>query len=456
MKEGEILAGKYQLVSRIGAGGMGEVWRAHHLVLHADVAVKLVLAEALQVDEVQQRFIREARAAAALRSPYVVQVLDYGLEQGVPFMVMELMDGESLADRLLRDSRIPPEFLAHIMRHVSRAVGKGHAAGIVHRDLKPDNIFLTYVDGDVVCKVLDFGIAKFQQPLGEVAATTRTGALMGTPYYMSPEQAEGRSAIDGRSDIWAMGVIAFECLTGQRPFECDGLGDLLMRIMVRPLPIPSQVAQVPPGFDEWFARCVNRDADQRFATAKEASATLSQVCGGPTAGDYDENTTMDNVVLIPDAQAGPPLVQTAQPVTQTVPGLKKGNKAGLLVALGAVGLVVFAGLAIGGVFALRASASPIPAASTEPENSAELAPSSEAPAEASAEAPSAESPASPDAAAVPEAEPSAAVASPEPAAPPTAKPTKARPAPKPTTAKPKPTADKPKKPSGPTSAEDMY
>jgi Protein kinase domain len=157
-------------------------------------------------------------------------------------------------------------------------VGKAHDAGFVHRDLKPDNIFIVVNDDEELVKVLDFGVAKaISGTFGEGSARTRTGALIGTPYYMSPEQAQGDRSVDFRSDLWSIGVIAFECLTGVRPFDSEGLGSLVLQICAGPIPVPSQIAQVPPGFDDWFATAVCRNPDGRFQSAREMSDALRMV-----------------------------------------------------------------------------------------------------------------------------------------------------------------------------------
>ncbi len=276
---GAILAGKYQLIDLLGRGGMGSVWRARHLALDSMVAVKLVDPTIASHPEALGRFLREAQAAAALRSPHVVQILDYGAQDHVPFIVMELMEGETLANRLARFGRLAPEATAEIMVQVCRAVGRAHEQGIIHRDLKPENIFLTANDDVEVAKVLDFGVAK-RSDLGRGQGMTQTGAVLGTPYYMSPEQAEGSKLVDYRSDLWSLAVIVFECMTGRRPFEAETLGGLVLAICTRPIVVPSQVASVPVGFDEWFARGTARDMAQRFGSAKELAASLRSCCLG--------------------------------------------------------------------------------------------------------------------------------------------------------------------------------
>lgn len=276
---GQVLAEKYQLVSMLGQGGMGSVWRAEHLALRSPVAVKLIDSTLAENAEACARFMREAQSAAALRSPHVVQILDYGVDGGTPFIVMELMEGESLADRLERVKQLSPAEAAWILSDVCRAVGRAHQAGIVHRDLKPDNIYLVPNEEHEIAKVLDFGIAKGTMPGMTIGSGTRTGAMLGTPYYMSPEQVGGSRDVDFRSDLWALGIIAFECLTGIRPFVSDTLGGLVLAICTQELPTPSQMAVVPAGFDAWFARAAARHPNQRFQSAKELAQAFRVVCG---------------------------------------------------------------------------------------------------------------------------------------------------------------------------------
>jgi serine/threonine-protein kinase len=275
-----ILAGKYQLVHELGKGGMGSVWLAHHLTLQSPVAIKLIEPKIAANPEALARFLREARAAAALRSPHVVQILDHGVDEGTPYIAMELLEGESLAARLRKVGRLSPRDTARVLTHTARAVSRAHEVGVVHRDLKPDNIFLIENEEEELAKVLDFGIAK-STIVGfgvSAIAETRTGALMGTLHYMSPEQAEGAKTVDFRADIWAIGVIAFECLVGRRPFEGETIGTLVLEICTRPLPVPSNIGMVPVGFDAWFARACAREPAARFASARDAAADLRRIC----------------------------------------------------------------------------------------------------------------------------------------------------------------------------------
>jgi len=241
-----IIAGKYRLLQKLGEGGMGSVWRAQHIPLDSPVAIKLIDPALASTTDALSRFLREARAAASLRSPHVVQILDHGVDEGTPYIAMELLEGETLGQRLARVGKLPPSDTARMLVQVGRAVRRAHDAGIVHRDLKPDNVFIVHNDDDEIAKVLDFGIAKLNRGIDGAPSTgaTRTGALLGTPDYMSPEQIEGDRSLDYRSDIWSLGVIAFECLVGRRPFDAESIGSLILAICSRPMPVPSNYGPI--------------------------------------------------------------------------------------------------------------------------------------------------------------------------------------------------------------------
>ena len=297
---GRILAGRFRLERQLGEGGFGTIWRAEQLVLGAPVAVKLIDMSIARQAGALERFLREAQAAATLRSPHVVQILDYGVEGDQPFIAMELLEGENLAERLHRVGRLAPSEAMRIVTHIARAISRAHECNIVHRDLKPENVFLVRNEDDEVAKVLDFGVAKIKSPIIiDESTQTRTGSLIGTPHYMSPEQVQGNKTVDYRSDIWALGIIAFEMFTGQRPFTGNALGDLVLQICVRDIVKPSQLAPVPAGFDEWFARASERDQENRFQSARELAQTLRDV-----VGSNDRGTSLvisDDLMIAPDS-----------------------------------------------------------------------------------------------------------------------------------------------------------
>jgi len=294
---GTVILGRYRLESILGKGGMGSVWRAEHLQLRSPVAVKLLDAAISNNQQMLARFMREAQSAAALRSPHVVQIFDHGVEDGTAFIAMELLQGESLAERIARLKQLPVEEVIRFLSQVLRAIGKAHDTGIVHRDLKPDNIFIC-ADEPEFAKVLDFGVAKVTS--GELTAATgnrtQTGMMIGTPYYMSPEQTQAKE-VDARADLWAIAVIAYECLVGRKPFTGDSFGELVIAICTSPVPLPSQNANVPFGFDEWFVKGTQRDRARRFGSAREMADELVKLSSatGPSRAQF---TTARNVAAV--------------------------------------------------------------------------------------------------------------------------------------------------------------
>jgi hypothetical protein len=274
LAENTVVAGRFRLNRLLGRGGMGSVWHATHLSLDIPCAVKFIEGDLGQHAEARARFEREAKATALLRSPHVVQILDHGVSDGMPYIAMELLEGEDLGKRLARVKQLPSAKIVTIARQVERALARAHGVGIVHRDLKPDNIFLVRdPDGEIV-KVLDFGIAKMRSD-ASVLSETKTGVMLGTPYYMSPEQAQGTRSVDFRSDLWSLAVIVFQCATGKHPFESDAIADLMLKIMVAQLPTASAVAPVPAAFDAWWVRAAARDPAQRFQSARELVDALA-------------------------------------------------------------------------------------------------------------------------------------------------------------------------------------
>ena len=285
IREGEVLGGKYRLEREIGRGSMGTVWSAVHLTLGQRVAIKLISAEHAQSTEARQRFSTESKAAARLRSRYVVQVYDDGeTTAGTPYIVLEYLDGETLEQRLERERDLPLNDAVRIMRHVARALSRAHAAGIVHRDLKPANVFLTQSEDDEVgwlAKVLDFGIAKLEEH--GIASTTKTGALLGTPLFMSPEQVRGANSVDSRSDLYSLGMVFYNMLTGDYAFTGESFADVLVAICTGPLPDLRDAAPwVPASIADWFQRACARDVQRRFQSADEMIEAMDLALGVST------------------------------------------------------------------------------------------------------------------------------------------------------------------------------
>jgi serine/threonine protein kinase len=279
---GTVLEGKFRITCEIGRGGMAAVYEAENVDIGKRVAVKILAAELITSRIVRERFIREARAAAAINSPYICDVYDSGMFEERPFLVMELLEGESLYDMLTRLRQLDFETTLRICTHAARGLGKAHESNVVHRDLKPENIFITKnEEGLLLAKILDFGLAKFYEPTtpdAQTARLTREGALFGTPAYMSPEQAKGQGEVDHRADLWALGCIVYECLTGQTVWNVEqGVAMILAQIAGAPLPRPSKLrADLPESFDIWFYRALDRDPNQRYQTAREFADSLSE------------------------------------------------------------------------------------------------------------------------------------------------------------------------------------
>jgi serine/threonine-protein kinase len=281
---GAVIGGKYRLEEVIGYGGMGSVWSATHLGLGERVAIKLVSLQFARSAEARRRFEMEAKAAAKIRSRHVPQVFDNGtLDDGTPYLAMELLQGESLSRRIAQNGSVPLVEAVGILDQCVRALTRAHALGIVHRDIKPENIYLAHsVDGDgTVVKVLDFGIAKFTVfGEGEPGSSTRTGALLGTPGYMSPEQARGLKTIDHRTDLYSLGLVTFTMLTGKLAFNAESLGDLLLQICVEPLPsLRAAAPHLPTAVDDWFQKACARDPAARHASAQQFIESLRIAAG---------------------------------------------------------------------------------------------------------------------------------------------------------------------------------
>jgi serine/threonine-protein kinase len=380
LNPGEIIDGKYRIVRLIGEGGMGAVYEGENTRIHRRVAIKVLLASVAEQGEAVARFEREAQAAGRIGSEHIVEVLDLGtLPNGDRYLVMEFLDGEGLGGRIKNRGRLSPQELAPIAVQLLEGLAAAHGAGIIHRDLKPDNVFLLRSRGgkaDFV-KLLDFGISKFSQLSGDSGfSMTRTGAVMGTPYYMAPEQAKGARNLDHRVDIYAVGVIFYEALTGQVPFNADTFNELLFKIVLEEArPLVQVDPSIDPGFAAIVAKAMAREPVHRFQNASEMQQALASWSSG-------HGSHLAAVLAPPDAAAkqhsapsfgsqtrpeGPPTLGTGTPGTWAQSGThleadappKKSNT-GLFAGLAVVGLIFIGG---GGFVAMKAmSGSETPAA----------------------------------------------------------------------------------------------
>jgi serine/threonine protein kinase len=259
-------AGKYEIIGILGAGGMGVVYEAIHLELKKRVALKTLHPEYAQQPVAQARFVREGEAASRIRHPHVVDVTDLGIHEGIPYLVMEFLEGMDLAAYLTQKEVLPIEETLDLLLPVVSAVAAGHDEGVVHRDLKPHNIFLARSrHTEMVPKVLDFGVSKVSEPLTGESNMTATSAMMGTVAYMSPEQAMGAKMVDGRSDQYALALIIYECVTGRRAHEGDNTLAVLRQIGDGAIEPPSaHVPNVPTAFEEVLMRALRLDARDRY------------------------------------------------------------------------------------------------------------------------------------------------------------------------------------------------
>lgn len=276
---GEIIEGKYRIVRLIGEGGMGAVYEGENTRIHRRVAIKVLHQGVAENQEAVQRFEREAQAAGRIGNDHILEVLDLGeLPNGDRYMVMEYLDGEPLSERIRTVGRMRPEEVAQLMIQVLAGLKAAHDAGIVHRDLKPDNVFVLKEKAgkrDFV-KLIDFGISKFQPLSGSEMKMTRTGTVMGTPYYMSPEQASGSRDADHRSDLYAVGVMLYEAVVGRVPFDAPTFNQLLFQIVLSdPAPPQELVPDLDPAFANLIAKAMARDAEHRFQSASELSDALT-------------------------------------------------------------------------------------------------------------------------------------------------------------------------------------
>lgn len=278
VNEGDILAGKYRVESILGEGGMGVVVAATHLALGQRVALKFLLPEASTQSETVARFLREAQAAVKIKGEHVARVTDVGtLDSGLPFMVMEYLEGSDLGQVLDEHGPLSIEDAVDHVLQACEAVAEAHSVGVIHRDLKPANLFLTHrADGLPCVKVLDFGISKVTPIAGSTSlGMTKTRDVIGSPFYMSPEQMRSSRTVDPRADIWSLGVILYELLTGELPFKGETVTEICAAVLQDPLPqLKSKRSDTPEALDWIINKCLARDPDQRFPTVADLAGAL--------------------------------------------------------------------------------------------------------------------------------------------------------------------------------------
>ena len=277
-----------RLVRRLGEGGMGEVWAAEHLALGTEVAVKFLNGDYASDEAARARFSQEAAAASRVKSSHVVKVYDYGITEGdVPFIVMEMLEGTDLARRLETEKKIAPDELLRIVQQLCKALERAHEKGVIHRDIKPENVFLGAEGGETFVKLLDFGVAKTETVLRKTTGgrhSTLAGESLGTPYYMSPEQFRSAKLIDARSDLWAVGVLAYEALTGVLPFVAETVSALAIVVNeCKPIAPTAVEPSLPAALDAWFAKACAREPAERFQSARELSDALAVALGAEPA-----------------------------------------------------------------------------------------------------------------------------------------------------------------------------
>ncbi len=322
--------GNYEIKAKLGEGGMGAVYLGEHPMIGKKVAIKVLLEELVAKEDIVQRFFNEAKAVNDIGHPNIIDVVDFGKIPGdhggdVVYFIMEFLEGDSLSHRLRTTGLSQPETM-HVIRQCCSGLAASHKKGIIHRDLKPENIYLIARGSDKnFVKILDFGIAKLTGGDGATSSKTRTGLVIGTPTYMSPEQCDGRGLIDSRADIYSLGVVMFELLTGRVPFPGDGFGEVLVAHLTKPPPRPSELnPDIRPEIEAIVMHAIEKDKNRRFQTMEEFEAAVADPAAHAAAylGGSAENYGGGGVQTV--MMGGPPPI--VMPGNRTVVGMQSPTR----------------------------------------------------------------------------------------------------------------------------------
>ncbi|MDB4976209.1 MAG: serine/threonine protein kinase, partial [Myxococcaceae bacterium] len=345
---GAEIAGKYRIESILGQGGMGAVYAARNVMTGKRVAIKWLLPEHA-ASNTRERLLREAQCAASIDHPNVVDIYDVGEHEGGLFLVMEYLRGKPLSDVLAERGRLDPDELVAMLVPAMRGVHAAHQAGVIHRDLKPENILLSESDGQIVPKVVDFGVSK---NVGASAmpnsSLTRTGALVGTPHYMALEQVDGSNAIDSRTDVYAFGVLLYRALTGHFPFDGTSLGEVILKIGTKEAaPMRTLRPELPLGLDTLVLRALSRDRTKRFGDLEELARGLSQFANWRTGSEsLDPSMTPGAMAFRPfgaasaESVSGGQTPSSARATPPIGPGLQKRRRTLLIAGVAALSMLL--------------------------------------------------------------------------------------------------------------------